>query len=161
MKQGFDVLGFIETAPCKNEALSLPVLNWSDARRDHYEAQLVIGIFNRGMPLDELEELASAAGFAEPFMPWHIYAQIGTHLGWRFWLSAPNIILDNLPAIENAYRQLSDETSRQCLLDICAFRLGQRRAYASFRHLEPQYFNNLTLTPLAGAKICFVDGGEQ
>ena len=157
--QGFDVRGFIETTPRKNEVLGRPVLSWSDTRQDHRAAQLVIGIFNRGMPLDELEGLANTAGFADLFMPWDIYGQIGAHLGWRFWLSAPNVILDNLPAIERAYLQLSDETSRQCLLDICAFRLGQRRSYASFRHAEPQYFNDLTLGPLAGAKVCFVDGG--
>jgi FkbM family methyltransferase len=54
---------------------------------------------------------------------------------------------------------LSDDTSKRCLLDIAAFRLGLNTSYGSFHHHENQYFNPLTLEALQGKPIHFVDGG--
>lgn len=159
LEAGFDVAGFIETTPRETTVLGLPVVSWGQLEPEHLKAQLVVGIFNRGMPLDQLVELASAAGFTKALMPWDVYAQFGERLGWRFWLSGPEVILENLPAIERTYRALADDESRKCLLQICAFRLGRNLAYASFSHPEPQYFNALTLDSLAGKVIDYVDGG--
>lgn len=156
---GFDVAGFIETTPRERMVLGLPVVSWAELEPEHVKAQLAVGIFNRGMPLDELANLASAAGFTEIRMPWDIYAQFGKHLGWRFWLSGPEVILDNLAAIERTFLSLADDESRKCLLQICAFRLGRNLGYASFSHDEPQYFNALTLESLAGKPVDYVDGG--
>ena len=156
---GFDVAGFIETNPRERRVLGLPVVSWAELEPEHVKAQLAVGIFNRGMPLDQLSELASAAGFTEIRMPWDIYAQFGKRLGWRFWLSGPEVILDNLPAIERTFLSLADDESRKCLLQICEFRLGRNLGYASFSHDEPQYFNALTLESLAGKAIDYVDGG--
>lgn len=159
ISEGFTVHGFIESKSNGDKVLGLPVLAWHELQTAHTSAQLVIGIFNRGMPLDELEVLTKSAGFNDPLMPWDIYAQFGQQLGWRFWLSSPNMILDNIAAIEKTYLNLNDEESRQCLLELCAFRLGQHIEYASFNHIDHQYFNKLTLSALAGKKISYVDGG--
>jgi FkbM family methyltransferase len=156
---GFAVVGFIETTPREQTVLGLPVVSWTQLEPEQVKAQLVVGIFNRGMPLDQLAELATAAGFTEILMPWDIYAQFGGRLGWRFWLSGPEVILDNLPAIEQTFHALGDDESRRCLLQICAFRLGRNLGYASFSNDEPQYFNALTLDSLAGKPIDYVDGG--
>lgn len=43
--------------------LGLPVLAWSVLNEP--VAQLVVGIFNRGMPLDELQQLGTSAGFSD------------------------------------------------------------------------------------------------
>ena len=156
---GFNVQGFVETTPKSSQILGLPVLSWRQLEPQQLTSQLVVGIFNRAMPLDDLAGIAKSAGFSTIFMPWHVYTQFEQQLGWRFWLSSPDVILDNLPSIERAYRNLADEKSQQCFLNICTFRLGQLNPYASFAHAENQYFNDLTLSPLAGKKISFVDGG--
>jgi len=157
--KGFDVQGFIESTPRTDKVLDLPVVSWRQLEPHQLMAQLVIGIFNRAMPLDQLKKISIAAGFADIFMPWDIYTQFEELLGWRFWLSAAKVILDNLAAIEKTYLSLTDEQSRRCLLDICTFRLGQNNSYASFSHPDNQYFNTLTLSPLRGKKVSFVDGG--
>lgn len=158
-QKGFDVHGFIESKPLNDKVLDLPVVSWDQLRPHQLAAQLVIGIFNRAMPLDRLEEIARSAGFSNIFMPWNIYTQFGDQLGWRFWLSSADVMLANLPAIERTYGSMADDESRRCLLEICAFRLGQFTPYASCTHAEDQYFNDLTLNPLAGKKVSFVDGG--
>ena len=159
LKEGFQVLGFIESKPREDKVLGLPVITWDQLKADQLSAQLAIGIFNRGMPLDKLKDLAVTAGFTEVFMPWDVYTQFSSQLGWRYWLSSPRVILDNLPAIEQTYQNLADETSRQCLLDLCAFRLGMNDAYASFSHADHQYFNGLTLSKLPSKKLTYVDCG--
>lgn len=158
-QEGYPVHGFIDSNPRSEKLLDLPVLTWRELQPAQLEAQLAVGIFNREMPLDELESIAMSAGFKDVFLPWDLYAQFSTQLGWRFWLSEPSVILDNLSAIENTYRNLADETSRQCLLDICAFRLGHHNAYSGFRHSDPQYFNDLSLELFKNRKIVYVDGG--
>jgi FkbM family methyltransferase len=158
-QEGYLVHGFVESKPRDEKLLGLPVRSWSQLQTDQLTAQLVIGIFNRGMPFDELELLAQSAGFTDIFMPWHLYAQMGASLGWRFWLSSTSVIIDSQAAIERVYRNLADEESRRCLLSICEFRLGQHNAYASFTHSDRQYFNDLTLRPLAGQTNTVVDGG--
>jgi len=121
--------------------------------------QIAIGIYNRDAPMDELEKLAHEAGFTDVLMPWHIYSQFGDELGWRYWLSSPQVITEALPRIEKAYNILSDEISRSCMLDILAFRLGKKTAYASFKHDDNQYFNELTLSALDNEPVAFIDGG--
>jgi len=157
--EGFDVQGFIESKPRDERVIGLPVMTWSELHADQLAAQLVVGIFNREMPLDQLQKLCESAGFTDIFMPWDVYSQFGKQLGWRFWLSAPSIILESLSAIEKTYRSLADDISRRCLLEICAFRLGCHTAYAGFSHADRQYFNDLTLKSAGDRSICYVDGG--
>jgi FkbM family methyltransferase len=158
-KRGFDIAGFIETKPKLKEISGLPVLAWTELNTAQRQMQLAVGIFNRAVPMDELESLARDAGFTDVLMPWHLYAQFGDDLGLRYWLSAPQVLLAALPRIETVYQNLSDETSRRCLLDILSFRLGKKTSYASFKHDENQYFNELTLSALQGKQIAYVDGG--
>jgi FkbM family methyltransferase len=159
IQEGFHVQGFIDSNPRSERVVDLPVLTWQELKPAQLEAQLTVGIFNREMPLDELELIARSAGFNDVFMPWDLYAQFSRQLGWRFWLSEPSVILKNLSAIENTYCNLADAASRQCLLDICVFRLGRHNAYAGFRHSDSQYFNDLTLTPFKDRKVNYIDGG--
>lgn len=159
LRNGFDVHGFLDSNPKSETILGLPVLTWNQLKTHQFTSQLVIGIFNRGIPLDELEILAHSAGFTNVFMPWHVYTQFGQELGWRFWLSPPETILDNQSLLEEVYQSLADDESRQCLLEICAFRLGQHTAYAKFNHTEQQYFNSLTLKALPAKKTSYIDGG--
>lgn len=160
-RQGFTLAGFVETTPKTDSVLDLPVRSWQQLTADERRGQLAVGIYNRGMPFDGLAGLALDAGFAEGdvLLPYHLYAQFEAELGWRYWLSAPATILDALPAIEATWRSLEDETSRQCLLDILAFRLGDQPGYAGVTHPEPQYFNELTLPALAGRAVSYLDGG--
>lgn len=157
--QGFRVCGFVETRPQASQLLGLPVLDWPQWSAVGCEAQLVLGIYNRGMALDALDGVARAAGATDLFMPWDVYSQFQAQLGWRYWLSDAATLLDQLPAILDAHDLLGDAASRQCLADICEFRLGLQLGYGGFQHADNQYFNALTLPPLAGRSLRYVDGG--
>lgn len=157
--QGFDVRGFIESNPRGGELMGLPVKRWDQLNAVDKSAQLVVGIYNRGMPLDQLEALGREAGFEDILLPWHLYAQFERQLGWRYWLSGRDAILTQLDALERSHAFFTDEVSRSCLRDICAFRLGLKTRYGSFRHDDNQYFNALTLNATTPAAIRYVDGG--
>lgn len=156
---GFHVHGFIESRPVHQMVLNVPVLSWEQLTPEHLTEQIIIGIFNRSMPVDELQGIAISAGFAEVFMPWDVYSQFNKQLGWRYWLSAPDLILENLVEIKKAYDCLSDDSSRKCFLEILTFRLGQHSQYSSFVHPDRQYFNDLTLGAIGEREITFLDGG--
>ncbi len=158
-RNGYEVAGFVETQPANKQVMGLPLIGWQEWSPMHSAAPLCIGIFNRGMPLDELESLARQAGARDIFLPWDFYCAFKQDLGWRFWLSEPARILSNLDRLANALDCLSDETSKRSLIDIAAFRLGLNTSYGSFQHEDNQYFNAMTLEALQGKSICFVDGG--
>lgn len=157
--RGYEVAGFIETKPKQKAIEGYPVLNWSELDASQRLMQLAIGIFNRETPMDKLQSLAHDAGFNEVLMPWHLYEQFGDDLGWRYWLGSSKLILNALQRIESVYQNLSDDLSKQCMLDILSFRLGENVPYASFRHDDNQYFNELTLPTLQDKKINYIDGG--
>lgn len=157
--QHFKVLGFVETQPRVDRVMDLPVVSWQQLSETDRMAQLAIGIYNRGMPLDALYALACEAGFRDVLMPWDTYGQFQAQLGWRYWLSGRDLLLQHLDDIEATHAMLSDATSQACLRDIVRFRLGLHHGYGSFRHDEPQYFNALTLVGDAEKPIHYVDGG--
>ena len=158
-QRGYDVVGFIETKPKNQTASALPVWAWEQLSKAQLGFQIVIGIYNRGMPLDQLEAIARSHGVQEVFFPWDLYDQFGANLGWRYWLGSQELLTSNLDSIERSFNRLSDPISRQCLLDICRFRLGALTSYASFQHTENQYFNPLTLANLHATSLTYVDGG--
>ncbi|MGV7211215.1 FkbM family methyltransferase [Oxalobacteraceae bacterium A2-2] len=158
-EQGFQLAGFVETSPSRDNVDGVPLRSWQQLSAQDREAQLALGIFNRGMPYDGLVALARGAGFAEVLMPWHSYAQFEQQLGWRYWLSNPHAIAAALPQIEATWRSLADSASRQCLLDLLSFRLGHRLAYGGFRHDDLQYYNDITLPGLRGRPVSYIDGG--
>lgn len=158
-KVGHPVAGFVETKSSAPEVMGLPVLDWPQWAAVHAEAPLCVGIFNRGMPLDQLEALARKSGAQDVFLPWDLYRLLKPQMGWRFWLSEPERILDHTDALAAALDSMDDVVSQRCILDIAAFRLGLNTAYGSFKHTENQYFNPLTLTDLQGKTLRFVDGG--
>jgi FkbM family methyltransferase len=158
-RNGYEVGGFVESRPAAKQVMGLPLIGWQEWSPKLTGEPLCIGIFNRGMPLDELESLARQAGARDVFLPWDLYCAFKQDLGWRFWLSEPEFILSNLDRLAKALHCLSDETSKRCLLDIAAFRLGLNTSYGSFQHEDNQYFNAMTLEALQGKSIRFVDGG--
>lgn len=156
---GLEVCGFVETAPKLPRVMDLPVLSWPDIAANGRQLDLVLGIFNRDMPFDELVHLASSAGFPDIFMPWEVYDQFGADLGWRYWLGSRQTLIENLGRIDRVAALLADEESRHTLRRICAFRLGLDLHYASYRATEKQYFNALTLPHLSEREVVYVDCG--
>ena len=151
VQQGFAVAGFVESRPRAEAVLGLSVVTWAQLSAEQRQAQLAIGVYNRGAPLDELVALAQVAQCYDIFLPWDLYAQFEAALGWRYWLSPAHVLLDHVDQLEQTWLSLSDTLSRECLLNICRFRLGLQLSYASFRHDTNQYFNELTL-PQGGAQ---------
>jgi len=153
------VAGFVETKPSNLEVMGLPVLGWPKWAEAHAAAPLCVGIFNRGMPLDQLDALARQSGAEDVFLPWDLYRLLKPQMGWRFWLSEPELIMDKIDALAAALAWMDDAVSQRCILDIATFRLGLNNAYGSFQHSENQYFNPLTLSGFQGRALRFVDGG--
>lgn len=158
-KLGLTIAGFIQTKPSAPEVMGLPILDWPQWARAHAAAPLCVGIFNRSMPLDQLDSLAREAGAQDIFMPWDLYYTIKLQMGWRFWLSEPQRILEHTDTLAAALHCMDDAESQRCMLDIAAFRVGLNTTYGSFKHSENQYFNPLTLSALQGKALRFVDGG--
>ena len=125
----------------------------------HGQADLALGIFNRGTAFDTLLKTAARAGFAAPHMPWTLYEQFGPSLGWRYWLSGRQVLQDRLDRIARVSEGLADAESVQTLYRICAFRLGLDTGFASFQSSDAPYFNALTLADLRARAITYVDCG--
>ena len=111
----------------------------------HTDCQIILGVFNRNRPYTELVDEIKRHGFQKIIMPWDIYNQFHYELKWKYWLSQPNIIVDNQDQIETLYHQLTDQHSKNLLLDICKFRLGSMIEYSAYQDSSNQYFNELTL----------------
>ena len=158
-KEGFNFQGFIVSDPEQSKILEFPVVGLNNFPVEERDVQLVFGVFNRNTPFDDLKGIIQQQGFNNIFMPWHIYPQFESHLGWRYWLSGKNAITNELDQIEQVYELLDDDTSKQCLLNICLFRLGMNDNYASFIHDEDQYFNNITLEAASDKPLSYVDMG--
>jgi FkbM family methyltransferase len=120
---------------------------------------LLLGIFNRDMPFDGLEQLARSAGWQDVRMPWELHAQFAEQLGWRYWLGDPAFLAQHADELAHVHGRLHDEASRDCLLSLVRFRLGLQSSYGSFTHPDAQYFNALTLPALAGRPLRYLDGG--
>lgn len=158
--QKFDIAGFIETTPRQKIVDGISVVSWSDLTEKDLGAQLLIGIYNRDTPFDALVNDAKSAGFNDILMPWDVYSQFSDELGWKYWLSHKEIILDNNRYIKKTFELLTDEESKKTLLNICKFRLGLSNDYASFKHEDEQYFNFLTLNHFTNSSNCiYVDCG--
>lgn len=158
-EQGLAVAGFVETTPQAPEVQGLPVLDWPALARKAPHAQLALGILNHRTPYDQLVALATQAGFAAPLMTWELYDQFGPALGWRFWLGERSVLAAHLERLAQVAERLGDDESRETLLRLCAFRLGLDLEFSSFLSAEPQYFNALTLPPLQGKAITYIDCG--
>ncbi len=158
-KVGYPVSGFVETKPSAPKAMDLPVLSWQQWAAEHSVAPLCVGIFNRGTPLGQLEALARQAGAQDVYLPWDLYHFLRPQMGWRFWLSEPERVLNHIDALAAAVELMDDVISQRCMLDIATFRLGLNTAYGSFQHPENQYFNPLTLSDFRIKPLRFVDGG--
>lgn len=157
--QGFQVDGFVQTVRNRKEYLGSPVYALADVEGDRSAIQLAVGIFNRETSFQLLEDLAAAAGYQKIFLPHQIYSQFRSELGWKYWMSSKEDILENIPSFSRAYELFTDERSRQTFIRILKFRLGIDPEYASFRHTEAQYFNALTVPALKGRRLTYIDGG--
>jgi FkbM family methyltransferase len=157
--QGFQIGGFVQTAQNRSLYLGYPVYALADVEEDRAAIQLAVGIFNRETSFGLLENLATTAGYQKIFLPHQIYAQFQSELGWKYWMSSSEDILENIPSFSRAYELFTDEGSRQTFVRILKFRLGMDPEYASFRHSEAQYFNRLTTPALEGRRLTYIDGG--
>lgn len=159
VENGLKIRGFIETVPTQSELSGLPLKNWEAARREGLDVPVIIGIFNRNTPYDHLADLASSFGFRNLIFPWDLYARLEDSLGWRYWLKSPEWHRDHESELSLAYSLLADETSRNCLRSVVAFRMGCNLRFGSYTHPESQYFNELTLPRFKDGRLSYLDGG--
>lgn len=156
---GIQVRAFIQTSPTAQNVDGIALRSWADLSEGEKELPLLIGIFNRETPFDELVALATAAGFHRIVLPYDIYAQFGAELGWRYWLSGPDFLRAHVDELNDVYELLADEQSKNCLQQLVRFRLGLNPSYSSFRHQEQQYFNSISLSRFKSSPIRYVDAG--
>jgi FkbM family methyltransferase len=157
--KGIAVKAFIQTKPTVDSIDGVPVRSWAGFSESDLDLPLLIGIFNRDTPFEGLVALANSAGFHRIMLPYDIYAQFGEDLGWRYWLSGPDLLQRHAADLSDAYELLADEESKNCLEQLVLFRLGLNLPYSSFIHKEAQYFNNISLSRFKGRAICYVDAG--
>jgi FkbM family methyltransferase len=156
---GIEVKAFIQTTPTAHTVDGIAVRSWADFSEGEKDLPLLIGIFNRDTPFDGLVALASSAGFHRIVLPYDIYAQFGTELGWRYWLSGPDLLQAHVNELNDIYELLADEESKNCLEQLVKFRLGLNLSYSSFAHREQQYFNSISLSRFKNSAIRYVDAG--
>jgi len=159
LSRGIEVKGFIQTEPAASHCLGIQVRSWNELSRADLSMPLIIGIFNRDTPLDGLVKLAQRAGAENIVMPWDFYTQAKNELGWRFWLSDPNLLRSHMTDLKWAYDRFEDEISRTCLERVVNFRSGLDIEYASYIDQDNQYFNDLTIPRFNGKPLNFLDGG--
>ncbi len=158
-KRGFTIAGFIETTPRSTDVLGVPVMDWASAPAVARSQQLLLGILSRSTRFDQLQQLAREAGFDALFMPWETWGSLADELGWRFWLGHRDELTGQIDRLSRVAERLADQTSRDILLRLTAFRLGLDADFAGFCSPEPQYFNDITLPALMGRGITYVDCG--
>ena len=154
--EDFNVEGFVQTTPTSTEIDGRPVFSLD---RVPARAQLVLGIFNRDTPYDEILGTCAAAGVENVLMPWEVYPLISQHLGWRYWLSDPRYIHAHKQRTSLVETIWADEESRETYRRILQFRAGEDVGYSSFRHADEQYFNSITLAEHTRNRGCYVDCG--
>lgn len=156
----YTIKGFINTSPKEKVINEIPVFSLEEASQKDLSLPILVCIFNRDMPLDSIENTVREKGFKEVFMPWNIYDEIGEELGWKYWLSSRDFLLNHVEQIESTYELFSDDVSKKTLIDIINYRLGLNTKYASFKHEDRQYFNALTLDRFTSGKTCsYIDCG--
>jgi FkbM family methyltransferase len=156
---GIEVKAFIQTTPTAHSVDGIAVRSWAGFSEAEKDLPLLIGIFNRETPFDGLVALAGSAGFHRIVLPYDNYAQFGTELGWRYWLSGPDFLRGHVNKLNDVYELLADEESKNCLEQLVKFRLGLNLSYSSFVHQAPQYFNDISLSRFKGSPIRYVDAG--
>jgi FkbM family methyltransferase len=156
---GYEVVCFFESRKPTKSSGDVPTYSMLDFPPVLRECQLLIGIFNRSVPFRDLVDCALLAGFSDVFLPWDFYHSLADLLGWRYWLSPREHILENLDEIANAYELFSDDRSRNVFLRILNFRLGLDLDFSAFSDPEPQYFNRLTIQSGSNKSIVYADCG--
>jgi FkbM family methyltransferase len=160
IKTGYKILGFIETSPKIAVCIGLTVYSLRELPKSSTQPQIAIGVYNRDMPLNDLVGIVEAAGYSDVLLPWDCYEILSSELGWRYWLSNRAYLLNNLLNLKRTYEMLSDDVSKSCLLQLSLFRMGLNTGYGNYRHLDAQYFNEITLPPLRGIEeVTYVDCG--
>ena len=158
---GIPVSGFVQTSPAGRSVDDLPVVDWATLRAQHGDVQIVLGIFNRDMPQDQLVALALDHGFPPPVLPQQLFERVAPTMGWRYWLAPRSHLVSHLPRVARLATRLADDDSRTTLFRVVAFRLGLDAAFSSVRSADPQYFNRLTIPHLLrrAGYLTYVDGG--
>jgi FkbM family methyltransferase len=157
--EGYQVEGFLQTDPTSPVVDEKRVYTWREVTDRERSWQVVVGIFNRQTHYDGLADLLQANGFRSIQFPWETYAQVGSRLGWRYWLESPAYLDAHQEEIEATIERMADEVSQQTLRRLVDFRRGRDLRYSSLVSPEPQYFNALTLPCLTGRPVVYVDGG--
>ncbi len=155
---GVPVRGFIATNPGANQVMGLPVVAARDSRPGD-GAQIVVGLYSRETPYEEIARLCKGFGLKSARYPFEFYPQLREQLGWRYWLGAAGEIQRHIVELGAAYAVLTDDVSREVFCRIIRFRLGLDMDYSGYISPEPQYYNELTLSVLPTEGIRFVDCG--
>ncbi|MDC0088863.1 hypothetical protein OAI12_02520 [Porticoccaceae bacterium] len=156
-KRGYNIHGFLVSSKSVESHDEINVFDLDGFVGDN--AQVIVGVFNREHPYTFIFEALINKGCLDILFPWDIYTTFKDELGWKYWLSEPEFVFKNIHKIKKIYLALGDELSRSTLLNTVKFRMGLNLDYSLFSSDDVQYFNQLTLEPLKGKAINYVDGG--
>jgi len=91
-------------------------------------------------------------------LAWDFFGIVEDEMYWQFWLKDKTFIKAFEPEIAATKDLLFDETSKECLQNVFAFRQGEHLEYSDFSHPERQYLNEITMSKI-GEKNAYVDIG--
>lgn len=154
---GCDVHGFIVTSKITDTFNETKVFSLEEFVGK--DTQVVVGVFNREHPYNAISQALLAKECSHILYPWDIYDALKCDLGWRYWLSDPNFLYQNIKNLKRINSVLGDTLSRLIFLNTVKFRMGLYLEHSAFKSKEPQYFNRLTLDNLDISAVNFVDGG--
>jgi FkbM family methyltransferase len=125
------------------------------------DAQLLVGIHNRDVGIESITKHFFPLKNIIIFTPQDFYGIFQNKLGWRYWLSSKKYLLEknNFKKLQKTITLLSDDISKQRLIDIYLYRLGLKPSYSNFTDNEKQYFNKLSIG-IRQKKIIYCDIGS-
>jgi FkbM family methyltransferase len=154
-KEGLNIKGYIvsqRNSLNKENIFAIDELDLSNST-------VLIGVFNREHPYQELIESLEKNNCKFILMPWDIYRPLKKYLGFRYWLEDPQFYTENSDNISKAIELLGDEESKIIFENVIRFRSGLMNEYSLFKSDEFQYFNKFTCNNLSSDDLIYVDGG--
>ncbi|MCC6136909.1 MAG: FkbM family methyltransferase [Gammaproteobacteria bacterium] len=161
-KLGVQVHTFVVSGPSAGMIETVPVVSLNELDDALCLLPIWLAVFNRNAASDlvTLARACKARGIDRPRLPQDYFEAIEQQMGWRFWLTDRRQYAGNLPQIEEAFRMLRDDESRQQFMEALRFRLGASIDQAPQPSNTAQYFpDEVNGLVSSRREIVFVDGG--
>ena len=127
----------------------IPVVSLS-RMSDHLRRikSIICGVFNRDHPYQSIQDVLADHGFGPIIWPWEFYPDLHEEFDWRYWLDPKPLRPEDWRqdhSYQTVLAALHDDESRVTMDRLIRFRSGSDLEFSSFRSMDEQYFNEMTL----------------